>query len=267
MSKNKLYFFDKKKEKFICLCHNKKFNDRKILQKHLLKHKEFTPYDKHFHKQCSQDSRICRYCHPEIELSDIDHKKSKKYYGITTSNKNKIERLLIIEARYRNKFSKEHMKQLKRCYSRKKSSKISLYNMIKSRLEKRQRKKPKNDGLQTPYVAHGIDVSMHTCAVCCRGCINRWHGFTLDRDLSDEEIDYLTNFVYYYLTKYILVEDDSNKSVKKWMKEKREDEESMYYEPGDYEIYWKEENPRVRKIGDGFQDKRNKFIRKKSTKK
>ena len=50
---------------------------------------------------------------------------------------------------------------------------------------------PKNDGRQTPMRGHPIFVAQHATAICCRGCIEKWHHIPRGRALTDEEIDYL----------------------------------------------------------------------------
>ncbi len=118
----------------------------------------------HSFKQCADDSRICRYCHPEKELAQMDYKLSR--HKRDTNIDSTIHKILSSESRYRNKFLPEHIKQLQ--------SK-RLLSMITSRLTKRLKTILPNDGKQTPYIKHAIDVACHTCATCCRYCVSRWH--------------------------------------------------------------------------------------------
>jgi hypothetical protein len=49
---------------------------------------------------------------------------------------------------------------------------------------------PVNDGRQTPMRGHPAFVAQHATALCCRGCLEKWHGIPRGRPLTDTEIDY-----------------------------------------------------------------------------
>lgn len=186
-------------------------------------------WDYHFLRRCANDSRICRYCHPEKELCVLDYKASP---SVATKNEDKkIAQLFKCESRYRHKFSPKHIEQLERANKSKR-----LRECIKTRLVKRLQVKLPNDGTQTPYVAYGVDPACHFCAVCCRGCVKRWHKFPKDRDLTDKEIDQLVDFVLYYITEYILTFPE----LKRWMTELPRTDilTERYYNPGRVEIQY-----------------------------
>lgn len=48
--------------------------------------------------------------------------------------------------------------------------------------------------------ANAIHYSQHATASCCRRCVEEWHGIPRDRELTAEEIDYLTELAMLYLT-------------------------------------------------------------------
>lgn len=52
-----------------------------------------------------------------------------------------------------------------------------------------------NDGKQTPMRGHPVFFSQHATATCCRGCLYKWHGIRKDRELTDEEIDYIVKVI------------------------------------------------------------------------
>ncbi|WP_052546195.1 DUF4186 family protein [Enhygromyxa salina] len=54
-------------------------------------------------------------------------------------------------------------------------------------------------GRQTPYDKNVLHYAQHAVAACCRKCIEYWHGVPPDRDLSEEEIKYLTQLVLLYV--------------------------------------------------------------------
>ena len=77
------------------------------------------------------------------------------------------------------------------------------YDFINTRL------KPKdipNDGKQTPMKGHPVFIAQHACACCCRGCLYKWHHIEKDRELSNEEVDYIVNL----LMKWIIKEYNNN---------------------------------------------------------
>jgi hypothetical protein len=59
---------------------------------------------------------------------------------------------------------------------------------------------PKNDGRQTPMRGHPIFIAQHATAVCCRGCVAKWHGIPKGRPLDEAEIDYLLDVLARWLS-------------------------------------------------------------------
>ena len=62
---------------------------------------------------------------------------------------------------------------------------------------------PAFDGRQTPREtspkANAIHYAQHATASCCRKCIEVWHGIPQGRELSDQEIVYLSNLAMPFL--------------------------------------------------------------------
>ena len=60
------------------------------------------------------------------------------------------------------------------------------------------------EGQQTPREtnphANAVHYAQHATASCCRRCVEEWHGIPRDRDLTAEEIDYLTELAMLYVT-------------------------------------------------------------------
>ena len=52
-----------------------------------------------------------------------------------------------------------------------------------------------NDGKQTPMKGHPVFIAQHATAACCRSCINKWHGFKKNTELSEHEQNYLTGLI------------------------------------------------------------------------
>lgn len=55
------------------------------------------------------------------------------------------------------------------------------------------------DGRQTPPSGNSIYYAQHATAACCRKCVELWHGIPKDRELTADEVDYLTTLVMLYL--------------------------------------------------------------------
>ncbi|MBQ9772875.1 MAG: DUF4186 domain-containing protein [Lentisphaeria bacterium] len=54
---------------------------------------------------------------------------------------------------------------------------------------------PPNDGKQTPMRGHPCFIAQHATGICCRGCLQKWHGIPSGRELTEEELDTLTNIL------------------------------------------------------------------------
>ena len=61
----------------------------------------------------------------------------------------------------------------------------------------------KNDGKQTPYKGHPIFIAQHACGCCCRSCLEKWHGISKNKELTDEEINYIVNLLIEWIKKQI----------------------------------------------------------------
>ena len=53
----------------------------------------------------------------------------------------------------------------------------------------------KNDGKQTPMKGHPVFIAQHATATCCRVCINKWHKFPQNCELSSYQQDYLVGLI------------------------------------------------------------------------
>lgn len=52
-----------------------------------------------------------------------------------------------------------------------------------------------NDGKQTPMRGHPVFTAQHATATCCRGCINKWHKFPKEVQLTKEQQKYLVDLI------------------------------------------------------------------------
>ena len=52
------------------------------------------------------------------------------------------------------------------------------------------------EGFQTKWEGgDAVFYAQHATAACCRKCIEYWHGIEFGRDLTEEEVQYLTDLV------------------------------------------------------------------------
>lgn len=58
-----------------------------------------------------------------------------------------------------------------------------------------------NDGKQTPMKGHPVFIAQHATATCCRKCINKWHKFEMNVDLTQKHQDYLVDIIMSWIIK------------------------------------------------------------------
>ena len=98
----------------------------------------------------------------------------------------------LSKSNFRNSF---HLKEKDIAYVNTKGFDVierHAYDFIKKRLA------PKtifNDGHQTPMKGHPVFIAQHATATCCRGCLYKWHKIKTNKDLSNEEIEYIIDLI------------------------------------------------------------------------
>lgn len=58
---------------------------------------------------------------------------------------------------------------------------------------------PANDGRQTPMSGHPVFLAMHACAMCCRGCMNKWWHVPIGIELTQLQQERIVNFLMAWL--------------------------------------------------------------------
>ncbi len=62
----------------------------------------------------------------------------------------------------------------------------------------------KNDGRQTPMKqVHPVFIAQHACGCCCRGCLERIHNIEKNKELNDNEINYIIKVIMCYIKKEV----------------------------------------------------------------
>lgn len=100
------------------------------------------------------------------------------------------------KSRFRSKF---HLKESDKEYIRRKGLDViesHAYDFINKRLA------PAiiaNDGRQTPMKGHPVFIAQHATALCCRGCMEKWHHIEKGRALTERQIEYAVSVIMLFL--------------------------------------------------------------------
>ena len=106
-----------------------------------------------------------------------------------------IDQLLsgLAKTKFRGSF---HLNEKMKNYVKEKGiAKIEsdTYEIIKKRIAIAN---PKNDGKQTPMKqVHPVFIAQHATGTCCRKCIDKIHHIAKDKELTSDEIKYLTEII------------------------------------------------------------------------
>lgn len=74
------------------------------------------------------------------------------------------------------------------------------YDFIERRLKPQY---IKNDGKQTPMKGHPVFIAQHATATCCRKCLYKWHKISQNKELSNKEIDHISNIIMSWIIKEV----------------------------------------------------------------
>src|SRR6186997_2964597 len=62
---------------------------------------------------------------------------------------------------------------------------------------------PRNDGKQTPFRGHPVFKAQHATAVCCRGCLAKWHKIPKGHELSEREVQTVVEIILLWIRSQI----------------------------------------------------------------
>ena len=102
------------------------------------------------------------------------------------------------KSKFRNSF---YLKEKDKIYIQEKSlEKIEshAHDFIRKRLAP---KEILNDGKQTPMRGHPVFIAQHATATCCRGCLYKWHRIPQNKELTEEEINYIIEVIMTWIKK------------------------------------------------------------------
>ncbi len=66
------------------------------------------------------------------------------------------------------------------------------YDFVEKRLAPLNNPK---DGKQTPMRGHPVFIAQHATATCCRGCLQKWHHISKNKQLTDKDKDYIVTLI------------------------------------------------------------------------
>lgn len=69
---------------------------------------------------------------------------------------------------------------------------VDCYDFINKRLAM---KEILNDGKQTPMRGHPVFIAQHATGTCCRKCLYKWHTIDENKELSQNEINYIVSLI------------------------------------------------------------------------
>ena len=94
-----------------------------------------------------------------------------------------------------------HLKEKDKVYLKEKGFKTIL-NHAKDFIAKRLApQNPINDGSQTPMKGHPVFIAQHATATCCRSCLYKWHHISKNKELTNNEQNYIVSLIMAWLIK------------------------------------------------------------------
>jgi hypothetical protein len=100
---------------------------------------------------------------------------------------------------------------------------------------------PPFDGRQTPKTGNAIFYAQHATAICCRKCIEEWHGIPRGVALNDETISYFTELVMLYINERLpQLEEEGVKVPKSTQDRKKRSRQLPPTTPTKNETFWNE---------------------------
>ena len=58
-----------------------------------------------------------------------------------------------------------------------------------------------NDGKQTPTKNHPVFIAQHATATCCRTCLYKWHHIKQNKELTENEQEYIVNIIMIWINR------------------------------------------------------------------
>ena len=107
----------------------------------------------------------------------------------------------LSKSKFRSSF---HLNNKMKQYTKEKgldTIKEHAYDFIIKRLKP---KNPLNDGKQTPMKqVHPVFIAQHACACCCRSCLEKWYRIPKNRELTNNEVNWIVDILIEWIQREI----------------------------------------------------------------
>ena len=57
------------------------------------------------------------------------------------------------------------------------------------------------DGKQTPMRGHPVFIAQHATGTCCRGCLEKWHHISKNKNMTEDDIKYVVDIIMSWIEK------------------------------------------------------------------
>lgn len=57
------------------------------------------------------------------------------------------------------------------------------------------------DGKQTPMRGHPVFIAQHATGTCCRGCLEKWHHISKNKNMTGDDIKYVVDVIMLWIEK------------------------------------------------------------------
>lgn len=57
------------------------------------------------------------------------------------------------------------------------------------------------DGKQTPVKGHPVFIAQHATGTCCRGCLEKWHHISKNKNMTEDDIKYVVDIIMSWIEK------------------------------------------------------------------
>ncbi len=57
------------------------------------------------------------------------------------------------------------------------------------------------DGKQTPMKGHPVFIAQHATGTCCRGCLEKWHHISKNKNMTEDDIKYVVDIIMSWIEK------------------------------------------------------------------
>lgn len=113
----------------------------------------------------------------------------------------------LASSKFRNSF---HLKTKDISYIREKNL-LTIEKHARELIEKRLAPRDiPNDGKQTPMRGHPVFIAQHATATCCRECVHKWHHIEKNKELTEQEKNFVVALIIFWIEKELNLSSQNN---------------------------------------------------------